>query len=1126
MSEDKRVPAYLRILVVDAKDAVQPNSKVVLRTGGQDGEEVSVPFNKPTGHYIARNLKPGPVTLTVTQSGMEKQVRGALVGDGENNEIFILGEEGARTYFRGKVRVPITADPDLIGVVLDRKFRDQGGEADDIAADLGMAAEKISDLARRAGMRLFRVGSANRGEALAQLTRAETIEHVGIVVQTREGGFSFLTREVVVKFTGPRIEEVRKIAREFGFRVQRGLVYADGAFVLEWDGSPDELLDVIEKLAAREDVEWAEPSVVVSPELDAITPGDTLWPGLWDRQLIGLEDAWQNLQDAGLDTFGDPDILLAVWDSGTQTAGGVPTNSDYDGTLSNGQPKVLTSFDFELMVANNDAPWDDHGSGVAGVSVAMANNPTPFGARGVVGSAPNVQTMLVAGRLPYVDIEVADQYIWMAGFDPQSPLAGFPAAPPAKGADVITCSLTPGAGSVLSGTAQAALDFVTTFGRGGKGTLCFFSTGNQNMNITTWRPYGAYEKCIAIAASSLDDDGTTEIRGPYSGWGPIDFCTPSQDALGTIHNPNTGFMPWSSAHLGAGNLPSRITATTTLTAAASAGATTIAVASTAGFAVNAVIHLGPFGAVGSEPAQVTAVNAGTNTLTIQGWVGGFSGWGGGLMNDHASGDVVVTGPANHKNNFGGTSSATPLAAGIGALVLSADPRLTHIEAREIMRDTAIKLDPTNTDPTGQWLDINGDPSVTSGLAPVRSGWYGYGRLDAAAAVQGAIDNMANRDLVIRDNLSDSGSVATIGQFWNSPDIWCRTSDPDTDPAAFPASYAVAGPHQAPIRGQQNWICLRVANNGTTASLDAWVRISIAHFPGLEFTYPTSWQPTNGPGDPLPSPMVPGTYFIGEAKVTGVAPGADQTVVVPWPAGLVPPATVPTAGGDVNWHPCLLAEITPHDGPTPTGNHVWDDNNLAQKNISIVDADTAPGADFRAIAVVGNIENRAKCVHVEINRGRLPRQVQLFLDLMDPALTRQVLRGEDQGPDTPFWIENDRLGRLLRMSDLFENKVRRERITGRLPSAINDTLTAVRPPVRPPWRRGVHEGREVILMSPLHRIRVPICAGPGRLVPMIIGGIQTGEAEPGEYEIVMIQRQEDGSVSGSAATLLRIDKPKG
>ena len=477
--------------------------------------------------------------------------------------------------------------------------------------------------------------------------------------------------------------------------------------------------------------------------------------------------------------------------------------------------------------------------------------------------------------------------------------------------------------------------------------------------------------------------------------------------------------------------------------------------------------------------MVTAVNGATNQLTLNA----------GLLNAHVVGNPVMTGPANHRNNFGGTSSATPLCAGVAALVLSANPALTYVEARQILRDTAVKFDLANTDPVGQWLDANGNPSVTSGNPSVKSGWYGYGRVNAAAAVQTALSFATSRDLVVRDNLSDTGTVASVGAFWNSPDVWCRRLSPGTDPGALPANYATAGPHEDPMRGQSNWVYARVHNNGTDTSLDAWVRFSVTHWPGMEFTYPTSFQPTNGPGDPLPSPMTPGTYFIGEAKVTGIASGAEQVVNVVWPPGLIPPIDVATPSGTVHWHPCLLVEVTPHDGPTPTGNHVWDDNNLAQKNISIVGTDA--GADFAIATVIGHEENPADYLLVEINRGRLPREVQLFVDLLDPLLRRRLRK--------------------------FDPKLKREA------SAL------VQPPLRNPldrrqaWRIGWYAGREVVFLQPQPKVRVPVVAGQGRLSPLIVGGIVGRGAKAGTYEVVMIQRQPDGEISGSATLMLKIGK---
>jgi len=1101
--------ATLRVDVTDIRANKLPESAVEVfrRTGEQVG---SAKFDRATRCFVAVGIPVGELTVTVSHTGMERQTREVTLGQGVNEALFILAKPGTPTYFREKVRVPVDADSDLIGVTLDRKARRNGDVVDALAEELKLRPEKVSELAHRAGMRLLRVPKGAAKDALEALGRHPEVEHAGAVVSLRENGFSHLTRDVVVQVRRSGTNAARDIAKQYGYELMRELSYAPRTFVFRAPQAASlDLLESIERIVERDDVEWAEPSLVVAPEVDSVTPTDVLWPGLWDRQLIGLGDAWQSLQDAGLDTFGDPDILLAVWDSGVQQAAGVPTNGDFQGNVTNGQPKVFTSFDFETMVANNNSPWNDHGSGVAGVATAVANNVASNGEGfGVTGSAPNVQMMCLVGRTPYIDIEVSDQYIWMAGFNPNSPIAGFP-APPARGADVITCSLTPGAGAPLSGTARATLDFVTTFGRQGKGTICLFSTGNANQNNVTARPYGAYEKCLGIAGTSIGDDGVTEIRFPMSGWGQIALASPTQDTSPTVHNPPSGFMPWGAAHAGLGNLISFRQVTTTTTAASAVGATTLTLASVAGLAVNQVIHVGAIGGLGSEPARITAVNAGLNQITVNGHNG--NAFTGGLLNAHTSGTAVAMGPANHRNNFGGTSSATPLCAGLAALVLSANPALTYIEAREILRNTAVKFDLANTDPVGQWLDANGNPSVTSGLPAVKSGWYGYGRIDAAAAVAMAVNFATNRDLVIRENLSDTGAVASSGAFWNSPDIWCRRTDPSTDPGALPASYAVAGPHEDPKRGQDNWVYLRVRNNGAAASLDAWVRISVTHFPGFEFTWPESFQPTNGPGDPLPSPMTPGTYFIGEAKVTGLAPGANQIVSVLWPAGLIPPESVVVGGVNVNWHPCLLAEITPHDGPAANGNHVWNDNNLAQKNISIVNADS--GGDFAVALVVGNELNESKHLVLDVFRGRLPSQVQLFLDLIDPRLKRRV---------RVYVEENPSVGPSGPRRGIPDGNVHSTAADGGLLTALNPGVTASlirRPEMQ--WKLGFHGGREVVFLKPVSKQTIPVFSAPGQLQPVVVGGIVGHGAKAGEYEVVVVQRNQSGEVSGSATLMVRI-----
>ena len=92
----------------------------------------------------------------------------------------------------------------------------------------------------------------------------------------------------------------------------------------------------------------------------------------------------------------------------------------------------------------------------------------------------------------------------------------------------------------------------------------------------------------------------------------------------------------------------------------------------------------------------------------------------------------ITGPGNgydgasdytESDPFGGTSSACPLASGVVAMVISANPDLSVDQIREILRETSAKIGPLP-------YDQNGFNEQT-----------GYGRLDMAAAVERALENV-------------------------------------------------------------------------------------------------------------------------------------------------------------------------------------------------------------------------------------------------------------------------------------------------------------------------------------------------------------------------------------------------
>lgn len=81
-------------------------------------------------------------------------------------------------------------------------------------------------------------------------------------------------------------------------------------------------------------------------------------------------------------------------------------------------------------------------------------------------------------------------------------------------------------------------------------------------------------------------------------------------------------------------------------------------------------------------------------------------------------------------DFGGTSSATPVVAGVAALILSINPALTAIEVRRILQETADKI--VDPDPDPQFGFRKGTYSSAG-----HSEWFGYGKVNAFRAVQAA-----------------------------------------------------------------------------------------------------------------------------------------------------------------------------------------------------------------------------------------------------------------------------------------------------------------------------------------------------------------------------------------------------
>ncbi|VXB23861.1 conserved hypothetical protein [Pseudomonas sp. 8BK] len=166
-------------------------------------------------------------------------------------------------------------------------------------------------------------------------------------------------------------------------------------------------------------------------------------------------------------------------------------------------------------------------------------------------------------------------------------------------------------------------------------------------------------------------------------------------------------------------------------------------------------------------------------------------------------------------------------------------------------------------------------------------------------VYGLPDPTPLPDVWLRDDAADPGANNWSGRFWDSPDLWIRNRDDD------------GLEHQNLEFGQDNWIHARVRNRSATASArHLLVSFNIKQYAGSQFVYPADF---------LPAVTAAADFDLG--------PGETRIVKARLPRSAIPP---------VGSHPCLLAALFSRFDHPLAGRHVWQQNNLAQKNLSVID----------------------------------------------------------------------------------------------------------------------------------------------------------------------------------------------
>jgi len=330
--------------------------------------------------------------------------------------------------------------------------------------------------------------------------------------------------EIVIRVKpGIEIEKVQSVCETSSCKIIKQMEFTEQEYLIEVLGlNADAVFAAVEELSQNSEVEWACPNIAAQLRLaEQVVPDDEYFPILWHLhntgQSGGTPDADINAPEAWDITTGDPNIVVAVLDTGVDT-----THPDlvdnlvpgYDFWEDDDQPDPATDH------------WKNgHGTACAGLVAAHGNN-----GLGIVGVAWNCKIM---------PIRIARSEDWASDADQATALRWAAKA----GADILSNSWGRYQSERLA-TKSAIVDITRQggIGRDGKGCVVLFATNNQGEAL----PYPAkYPEVIAVGATDHND-----IRPAYSNYGPgLDIVAPGGDESleGMIWTTDiTGFPGFSS----------------------------------------------------------------------------------------------------------------------------------------------------------------------------------------------------------------------------------------------------------------------------------------------------------------------------------------------------------------------------------------------------------------------------------------------------------------------------------------------------------------------------------------------------------------------------------------------------
>ena len=663
-------------------------------------------------------------------------------------------------------RVPLLRSEEVVGVrfaagasksTVEESVRASGWEIE-TSGQLPMRGIAIVRIAKATASKAGNAPQPTVVDALVALNALpEVLYAFPVLVNPTTRNRLLLTDEIVAK-TLPEVE-MAALAAEFDLVFVEKLWATGDEYILRLRAAKrQDPLAVANAIAESGLVVWAEPNFVQEYTKFA-TPNDPLFPDQWHLdntgQGGGTTDADVDAPEAWDIATGSASIAVAIIDDGVEkdhedltariyvNPGEVADDGiDNDG---NGYVDDVSGWDF----SNNDADAspraddDNHGTAVAGLAAATGNN--GLGVSGVC-QACRILPVKIFDDTAFAGSAVVANAIRYA----------------ASIADVLSNSW---GGGVASSAIESAIEWARTNGRGGLGAPTFFASGNSASSYIqftiTGVPAGTHRfrwQYTKDPNLSANEDTAWLGWAEFPGGERADFESGSLPAGFTTGGDASWSVSLDRTHADEGRC---------LTYSARAGmitdnqATYVDVVKTvpAGsirysgwvssepyydhFAFwfdenNDGTWTGPYLKFSGVPWFTTGVSypaAHPESIAIGASTdfdcrAEYSQYGTALdlVAPSNGGSLSVTttdrtGTAGYSTSddytpsFGGTSAATPLAAGVAGLLLSRNPNLTEGEVRQHLQDTADKVG-------FDAYDVDG-----------RTDRYGFGRVNADAALQ-------------------------------------------------------------------------------------------------------------------------------------------------------------------------------------------------------------------------------------------------------------------------------------------------------------------------------------------------------------------------------------------------------